>query len=235
MTAGRKPVVETPAFQEAVALAVTEQLAALETKLFDRLQSAPAVTSTDPIDRVIAKLAESFGTVSSQVSGRKPLAPEEVLRREAAHNRMAEMILGCRKDGADKPTYKVTSKTNLNERMIEPFKMVDKKAVNNEITWTGVPNDAMAPINKTAEAIYAAWRESTGGPAMMVPTADMRPLYVTAAGLTVKGDPPKRQHVSGEAKFESELAFTNNDPNAPEVAVLGTVAAKAKQNQAGVQ
>lgn len=235
-TAGRKKVVETPEFADAVAKAVAAQMEGFKKDLLTAASNpAPAAGGgmTDLLTEVLSKLSLNMQSLNQQGQYNKPVLPEEVLRREQAHNRMVDLIMASRQDGSEKPSYRVTSKIYLNERLIDPFKVVDKKAVHNEITWTGVPNDGMAPINDTAHAIYNAWRESTGGPTQLVPTADKRPLHVTAAGLTVRGEPPKRRHVAAEAEFSDDLGFANNDPNAPEVSVLGTVAPKARQNSVG--
>lgn len=242
----RTKVIETEEFHEAVAAKATE---IAEKVIADRLASlvaataggAPAVAgsgaapagSVDVLGEILEKLSSNLQAVAQQGQRRRPLTAEEVVRREAAEHRMWKLIEGAQQanDPDSKPTYRLTSKIYFNERFIEPFKIVDRKAVSNEITWTGAPNDAMQPINDAAKAIFSAWRESTGGPVDLIPTADRRPLYVTAAGLTVRGDPPKRQQaVAAEHKFENDLGFSNNDPNAPEVAVLGTVARKARQN-----
>ncbi len=239
----RPKVIETPEFQEAVAAAAEKAAADAVAKVLAALPaaataSAPVPGSTgetaDLLGKVLSTLSSNLQAVAQQGQRQRPLSAEEVVRREAADLRMRGLIRSAHEanDPGSKPIYKLTSKIYFNERFIEPYRLVDKKAVNNEITWTGVPNDAMQPVNDVAQAIFAAWRESTGGPVQLVPTADTRPLYMTPQGLTVRGDPPKRQvAVAGEHQFENDLGFTgNNDPNAPEIAVLGTVAAKARQN-----
>lgn len=243
----RIKVVETEEFADAVTAKATE---IAERLIAEKLQGlvaaahtsapigavpAPGGASTaDTLGAILSSLGMNMAAIANQGQRNKPLAPEEVHRRDAAEKRMGELILAAQKlpkDSNLRPTYRVSSKTCLNERFIEPFKVVDKKAVYNEILWTGAPNDAMQPLNDAAKEIFAAWRESTGGPTTLVPTADNRPLFVTAQGLTVRGDPPKRQvAVAAEHQFADDLGFSNNDPNAPEVAVLGTVAAKARQN-----
>lgn len=240
--AGRKPVVETEAFQTAVDAAVDAKLEAFKADLLKAADKPAGVVAggggiSDVLSEVLSKLTVNLQAINQQGQHAKPLSPEEVVRREAALNRMVGLIISSRElPKEEKPAYKLIAKTCLNERLLEPFKMVDKKAVNNEITWTGVPNDAMLPINGAGEAIFSAWRESTGGPTQLVPTADQRPLFVTAAGLTVRGEPPKRQHVAAPENFADDLSFSNSDPNAPEIAVLGTVAKKARSNSlAGVQ
>lgn len=235
--AGRPKVIETEEFQQAVSEEVAAQLAKLKADMLGA--AAPATGAAMPADGAafLALMGETFQklnlnlqSVGGQGQFNKPLSPDEVLRRESALKKMEGLLLGCRDEGAEKPEYKLIGKIYFNERFIEPYKIVDKKAVNNIITWTGIPNDAMVPLNDIAKEVFAAWRETTGGPTKLVPTADQRPLYVTAAGLTVRGEPPKRQHVAGQGEFKEELAFSNSDPAAPEVAVLGTVAAKARQN-----
>lgn len=239
---GRKPVVETDAFHDAVDAAVEAKLAAFKIELLSGIgtaapaepSSAQPASAADLLGDVLSKLSMNLQSLNQQGQRNKPLTPEEVLKRELAVKRMVDLLAASREPGAERPAYKLIAPTSLNERWIPPYRQLpDKRTVNNEVTWTGVPNDAMVPINPAAEAIFAAWRESTGGPASLVPTADVRPFYVTAAGLTVKGDPPKRRHVASEPDFRDDLGFANGDPNAPEVAVLGTIAPKAKQNNVG--
>lgn len=238
--AGRKPVVETEAFQEAVASAVAAQLDAFKKDLLAAAATPGTVSegakAVDILDAVLTKLTVNLQATNQQGQFNKPLTPEEVVRREKAANQMIDLIMASRDPSVaqdEKPTYRLTSKVYLNERLIEPMRQdpnVKGKAIANEIMWTGIPNDAMVPLNDRAKAIFGAWRESTGGPTQLVPTADKRPLFMTAAGLVVRGEPPKRQHVAAEVSFQDDLGFSNADPNAPEVAVLGTVAQKAITN-----
>lgn len=235
----RTKVIDTEEFKEAVAAAVEAGVTAKMQELVSA-SSAPAAASAPPtapnsvdtLGNILSTLSMNLQAVATQGERRRPLSPEEVARRELAEQRMRRLIKEAHEanDPDRKPAYKLIAKIAFNERLIEPYKMVDKKAVNNEITWTGVPNDAMVPMNPAAKSIFAAWRETTGGPTELVPTADPRPLYMTPAGLTVRGDPPKRQAIAAEPNFDADLGFSNNDPNAPEIAVLGTVAAKARQN-----
>ncbi len=151
----------------------------------------------------------------------------------------------CCKHGLDdelpvleRPEYRVIAPVYLNERRVQPFRQLpNKQQANNEIRWTGVPNRSMLPLNDIAKQIYEAWDISTGGRPPLARAADMRPYYMTTAGLVVKGDPPKRQFMAAEANFEDGLAvegdLQNGHPEAPEVAVLGTVAKRARQNLAG--
>lgn len=233
-SAGRKKVIDTPEFQNAVNTRVEEAMAKFKAEML--AHATPGVVapvSSDSVDllgEVLSKLSMNMAAIGQQGQRQRPLSPEEVAAREAAHNRMVDLILATREPGAERPAYKLIAKTYLNERFLEPFRMNGKVAVPTEITYTGVPNDAMVPLNKAAEGIFAAWRGTTGGPTVLVPTADTRPYWVTSSGLVVKGDPPKRQHVAAEAHFEADLSFPENSSLQGEVAVLGTVARKARTN-----
>lgn len=232
----RKKVIETPEFQEAVAKAVADQVASLEQKLAAVVGGAP-VGASDPSDAlgaILEKLSVNLQALNNQGQRAKPLSPAEIQKREAAQNRLVDLLAEARKrPQAEWPKYRLTSKTYIGERFIEPFYKRDSKgpALATEISYTGVPNDAMAPLDDAARAIFNAWRETTGGQTVLIPTADNRPVYVTAAGLVVKGDPPKRQStVAADTRSDDGLAVNGADPNQPEVAVLGTVAAKARTN-----
>lgn len=241
----RPKVVDTPEFQDAVAAAaaaaaekiVAEKMAAINEKLsaFGGAESAPAVSDVNPADalgQILEKLSVNLQALNNQGQRNKPLSPAEIAKREAAQNRLVDLLAAAReKPQAEWPKYQLTSKVYLMERFIEPFYKRDSKgpATRTEIAWTGVPNDAMVPVTDDAKAIFNAWRETTGGQTVLIPTADNRPLYVTAAGLVVKGDPPKRQTVAAEPASPDSVAVAN-DPNQPEVAVLGTIAKKARTN-----
>lgn len=235
---GRPPVVETPEFAEAVANAVAKQMAALEAKLASRAPD-PATAAVD-IDAILTRLADKLGEGFAMNSGRKPLSAEEKGRRDAAHRRMVVALEKAAKlqeedeNHPGLPSYAVMSKIAFLERFIEPFQRPDPKGapVRTIITWTGVPNHALEPQNELATEIFGAWNESVGGPPALLPTQDNRPVFVTARGLVVRGDPPKRREVGplpGQQDSRS-LGFRNGDPAAPDVAVLGTIAPRAKMN-----
>lgn len=233
-SAGRKKVIDTPEFQDAVNARVEEALAKFKDEMLASV--TPGVVApvsgaaVDQLEQVLSKLSMNMAAVGQQGQRQRPLSPEEIASREAAQNRMVDLIMASRVQGAQRPKYKLIAKTYLNERFLEPFRMDGKVAVPVQIKYTGVPNDAMVPLNKAATGIFNAWRGTTGGATVLVPTADTRPYWVTSGGLVVKGDPPKRQHVAAEAHFEADLAFPENSSLQGEVAVLGTVARKARTN-----
>ena len=237
--ANKPEIVDTPEFQAALEAALEKRMAVLEEKLLEAMalpaeavEATGADRSADLLEKVLSRLSTNLQALANQGEHNKPLSPEQVIEREMALEQMIGLLDQARTLPAEaRPAYAVMSKTYLNDRFIEPFRKVGNQAVRNEITWTGVPNMAMNPLNDVATAIYDQWQKSMGGLPPLVPTADNRPLYMTAAGLTVRGDPPKRQgFAAAEMDFPDKMAFRNDDPNAPEVAVLGTQAARAKQN-----
>ena len=167
--------------------------------------------------------------------------------RAEAHERCVNLIMNARdkvtkaRSEGDKateakwlPEYRVVAKIYFNERFIEPFKRLpDKTVASNEIVWTGMPNDALRPINDIARKIYTEFKASIGSTEKLA-SADNRPVWITAQGLIVKGEPPRRREGYSESlpsfSEEVEVKHDNNDPSAPYVHVLGTIASPAKQN-----
>lgn len=218
-------VIATPEFQKLVAEAVAKELA----------KANPMNLGVDEATKsFFSTMALSIAEISDQGTQRKRVAPEILARRAAAAERCEKLIAEAREQGL-KPEYRVTSKIYFNERLIEPYRREDKKVVPQEIIWTGMPNEALRPLNKIAEDIYQAYRESIGSTEKLrsitgrhggSTAIDNRPYSVTPNGLVVKGEiSPKLVVGNGETE-----ALDNNDPNAPEVRVLGTVAPPAKRN-----
>lgn len=231
----RKKVVETPEFKEAVAAAVAAAMAPTLEKLSSLTGGETPASSGnlgDQLGAVLEKLSVNLQAINNQGQRNKPLSPAEIQKRDAAQELLVELLVSARgRPQADWPKYQLTAKVYISERLIEPFYKRDSKgpAIRTEIAYTGVPSDAMVPIDDTAKAIFNAWRETTGGQTILVPTADNRPLHVTAAGLVVRGDPPKRSTMAAPLESDDVLAVSN-DHTQPEVAVLGTVAKKARTN-----
>ena len=236
---------ETPEFKAAVAEAAAKAAADAIAQL-TKAGSLGAGALGDDATALFSKMALAIAEISDQGSNRKRVAPEILAQRERARAHCVELVMDAQEhvktarakgDKATEtkylPEYRLVAKVALNERLIEPFRRLpDKTVAANEIVWTGIPNEAMRPINEVAKKIFAAFKESIGSMERLA-TADNRPLVVTAAGLVVKGDPPKRREGFSESvpSFKDELEVPdNNDPNAPFVRVLGTVADPARQN-----
>ena len=221
-----KNFTDTPQFKEAVAeaaaKAAAEAIAALS-----KAGSLGAAGLNEDATRLFSQMALAIAEISDQGSNRKRVAPAILAEREASYRRCVALVTEAQhkvkqaREKGDKaaetkwlPEYRLIAKVALNERLIEPFRrMPDKTVAANEIVWTGIPNEAMRPINATA---------------------DNRPHIVTAGGLVVKGDPPKRREGFSEdvPRFNDDLEIKHdiNDPSAPFVHVLGTIASPAKQN-----
>ena len=115
---------------------------------------------------------------------RKRVAPEIIRSRQEAHDRMVKLIIDAR--AAKKTaTYKVKAKTLLADRVVEPF-WIDNlhTAQPTIIDWDGIPNEAMAPENKTAKAIYEAYQGWIGSTVRVHPEDE---LAITPGGLVVHG------------------------------------------------
>ncbi len=228
MPPGRPPKVpmhERPEFKAAVA-----ESAAMVVQQMLKNGAIPQTQGNDVATELFSKMALSIAEISDQGTQRKRVAPEILAAREAARKRAQARITLARENG-EKPEYRVISKIYFNERFIEPFRLGDdKKPVHNEIVWTGMPNEALVPINDVAKEIFEEYRASIGSTSRLA-TTDNRSVWVTASGLVVKGDAPARRFVASPEPFSDDLAVKMpNDPTAPEVRVLGTVAAPARQN-----
>src|ERR1700688_1488342 len=240
---------ETPEFKAAVAEAAK---AAVADALKD-IKAPGGAGVTDEVKELFSELVLQMTEVNQQGQPKTKISPEEARKREAATQRAWELIAAARKRG-DAPEYKLIAPVYLNERLVQPFPRAEKggKVIQREIPWTGMPSLAMLPVNKTAEAIYAAFKESLGasiklgrivGPHGGATATDEREWIMSPAGhaikgeMTVKGEPDRRQTATAsQHAFPDSLeipgtAHDNNDPNAPFVHVLGTVAQPLRRGE----
>jgi hypothetical protein len=225
------------AIKEAAAVAAAEAVAAV------MKAGRGEGTMSAATEQLLSQLAVGIAELSYQGSGRpRPLAPDIIARREAAMKRCEQLVTAAQERG-DKPEYRVINKIYFNERLIEPYRRDggrNGKVVAQEIIWTGMPNEALWPINKVAEEIFGAYREGVGGSPRLKPMSgpnggqvapDNRRFSMTPGGLVVKGEVNPHQVIAVDKPFENELGIhDNNDPNAPEVHILGTVAPPARKN-----
>jgi hypothetical protein len=222
----------TQDFEAAVAAAVDARMEGfLERLTKKQAESAGAGDSQSMFREMALAIAE----ISDQGTNRKRVAPEILAARSSAHERMVAAIIEAKRaheeDGAERPKYRATGKMYFNERFIEPF-VVDpatKRPKPVEFRWSGVPNEVMRPLNKPAEEIYKHFLASIGSTAKVVAE---KPVWLTAGGLVIEGESPRRREVSSPRPFDDDLEVeTNaNDPTKPFINVLGTVAAPARQN-----
>lgn len=186
----QKEMTESPEFRSAV----TEAVATALSQLTAKAETAHA-KSGNPMgdgDRsLMRELAMSLAELTTQGTGRVKVSPEVLQNREAARQRMINLIIEAR---AEKkvPTYHLVNKIFLNNRIIEPFWVhpATKSVQNTEIDFWGIPNDAMVPVNDTAKGIFAAYRDSLGTVHGVMGVANQLPnreeLGVTAGGLVIR-------------------------------------------------
>lgn len=115
------------------------------------------------------------------VGAQRKLAPEIVLARKAARDRMIDLIMEAHARG-DAPEYKLTQPCYLDQVLVSPVWVDYRKRVQaTQIIWPGEPNYFMIPVNDVAKAIYAAWKDSVGNRENIHEDR----LKVTANGLVV--------------------------------------------------
>jgi hypothetical protein len=234
---GRKPKgidVNSPEFQAAVAKAAGEAVAGA----LGQLQGNLAGQSQGADKNLLEGLAVALAEIGSQGTGRKAVAPHILKQRSDARDRMVELILAARK-GRHVPTYRLTNKVVLAERIIEPFWITsDKKTKHTEIDYYGIPNEAMVPVNDTAKAIHSAFMDSIGTVERVAPEER---LGVTPNGLVVRNaavTDTMAKRTSGEAKHVGDghsndevVIHHENEPGRYKtVNVLGTVQEPARQS-----
>ena len=232
------PVTETEEFKAAVAKAAADALSELLPSLKQaRAEHGSQDESSDPT--WMRALAMEISQLTDQGTGRRRVAPEILRARQLAREKMTQLIIDAR---ANKKiaTYRVKAKTLLADRVVEPFWIAsDHTAQPTIIDWDGVPNEAMAPENKTAKAIFDAFMESIGSSIRVVPEDA---LAITPGGLVVHGGAAaissgRRQLKQGEPEHtgnaSSEQGLNIHNKNAPgrfvEKRILGTIADPARQ------
>jgi hypothetical protein len=200
------------------------------------LSSASDASPTGDAKDFMDKLALSIAELNDQGANRKRVAPEILMQRAKAHEKMVIRLEAMWAAGK-KPRYRLIAKTYLNEQLIEPWRRdpTSKQAIPQRITWDGIPNEAMAPINDEAKEIHALYRESIGSTEKVQGPA--RRAYLTSRGLVIEGTAPAPRRMVGEDvlpanEFENDLSVDANgwNPNAPQINILGTIAPAAKQN-----
>lgn len=189
----------------------------------------------------------------------KPVAPEVLAKREAATKKYLEVLahaFAMRKraiEAGDEervrmwtPHYRVVSKCYLGDQFIEPYRRdpATKKAVPQDIYWVGPPSNSLEPLNQVALDIFIPYKESIGEVAPLekftfkdaqgnvhISKPDTRPFWMTPGGLVVQGDGPAKMLLpTAPITDKTGLKIDNNDPDAPFLQVLGTIAPPAQRN-----
>jgi hypothetical protein len=249
--------VDTPEFKSAVGAAVTDALAQITAKMAQNAPAAVSGSSGSELMDLFQQMALSIAEVSDQGTNRKRVAPEVLLRRENAKNAMGDLLMAARDlPKAERPRYRLVAKVYFGERLVDPFqRLPDKRVVPTEVYWLNAPNDAMRPVNKSAKAIYEQYLIWVGGNAATVGGHQV-PAWVSPKGVVIAAPPPATAQQHGltiEAEplemddgtpvpmgggravpEDDDFGIINqNDPRAPEVSILGTIAPKAKQTALG--
>ena len=208
--------------------------------------------------QLLRDLTMNLADVADQGTGRPVrLAPDEITRRKAAVEEMGRLLMeayeqqaAAEGDGDERrmaqwtPEYELLDKIVVGERLVQPFQDVNGVAEPTVIEWNGAPGPVMRPVNKIAKLIFEQYAISIGGIADTVDAEDKREMWVTLGKLTVKTsrgarfrDAPRRQ-VSNFADSNNGSPIDREprsrikrpqDPRDKEVAILGTVAPKAKR------
>lgn len=230
---------QTPEFKAAVQAAAREAVAAAQTELLLAMKSAP-----DSAEKLMETLALRIAEIGDQGTSRKRVAPEILAQRARAHAEAIDYIHEIRAKDL-KPEYALLSAIYAGDRIIPAF-MTDsaRNPVRTRITFTGMPSEAMRPVNKVAKKLYDLYLASIASTEHL-PGQRKAPAYMTAGGQVV------HVHVSPARRDFRELptidadreagtipddmrVVTQDDPTAPEIHVLGTLAPAAKQNTYGV-
>ena len=229
---------ESPEFKSAVAEAAADAVKGIMEALTAGREAhgtvgAPAAA----IDNSFAEgLAMALAQLTDQGTGRKRVAPEIVRKRAEARQLMENLVIQARAEGRA-AKYQLRNKVYLDEVMVDPnwVNPATKIAEATVIEWPGIPNEAMVPINETAQEIYAAYADSIGSVVSVVPPV---PQYVTPGGLTVNGRPPARRATNMTSRGEAgapvgvglRIAHKDTPGTFREINILGTVAPPARQS-----
>lgn len=197
-----------------------------------------------PDNSMMRQLALSIAELTDQGSGRKRVPPEVMRAREDSRVKMETAIMAAH-DADYTATYRVKSKTLLADQVVEPFYIDNHHTAQPTIIdWAGVPNDAMEPVNVTAQEIYSHYMGWLGSMPTDAPRIQAQ-LALTAKGLVVHGGATSisngRRMVGGNevqgnspAVERQEAGLNVHHRDLPgrftEKRVLGSIAAPAQQS-----
>lgn len=258
----RKDVTKTPEFKSAVAAGIEAALPQIQQDIVAQITARLGEVRGTPVAAVEGTadstlIQELTKSIMAMVNGNKPrqdqpLTPQQLADREAGRARLTELLVPVQAadyDGPDAPEapyYRVVEKTFLTDFVVEPYEVDPgtKAMVPKTIHWTGIPNKAMLPINDLAKEIYAAYQQAIGEETPVFDdklspkyaAQDGRPYGVTMGGAVVKGLNPSARRTVGalpEGSTTDVMGIRGqNDPRAPRINVLGTIADPAVANDA---
>lgn len=220
---------------------VARQTQDITATILAQLAATNATAPDSSLKATMDMLSMSLAQLTDQGTGKKRIAPEVIVAREKAHDRMVVLINEISARGG-KPLYQLRGKVLLDEVLVDP-QYIDQfhRAQPQQIIWPGIPNEAMDPLNEDAKAIYAEYREWIGGGS----PRDLGVAKVTARGLVVmqrgpavfKDDMgealgPEAQHVGVPGSSGTgglQIPGRGQAGQYVEKRVLGTVAEPARQ------
>ena len=176
-------------------------------------------------------LALAISDASDEKRGRERIGPEEQAKRIRAREAM-ELLITETVAAAVQPTYNLTQKCYLGERIIEPFWLdrATRMTRPTEIGWWGVPNEFMHPTNAQAEAIHALFLTSIGGREKRGQNLRVTPggLTVRSGGLSPEGGRDTAPRV-GRDLTEPMIKGRGAEQTYVEQRILGTLMPPARQ------
>jgi hypothetical protein len=175
-----KDFAKTAEFREAVKLAVDEAIK-------NTIGALPANSekSSPELQKLFETMALSIAAISDQGTEKVRVPPDVLVKRQAARELLFDLVDKLQ-ESREVALYTLTNKVYLDEVLVEPI-WIDsqKKQRATEIGWSGIPNEAMIPVNDKAKEIFAAFTDSIGATAEVV---QFKPLRVTSGGLVIHGD-----------------------------------------------
>lgn len=250
------PLSETPEFQMALAARLADIQSDIEAKFDAKLKALAKGdgTAPDALD-MASKIAAAIGEMNDQGAHRKTVAPAVMAARRAAQSKMEKLLLAARDlPTKERPKYQIIATGWFKDRLVHPYSLDPKtrQQVPTTVFFMSSPNMGMRPINKAAKEIWAAFMGSVSNGESEVPFV-VKPVWVTDSGVVITGTAPQTARAHGKViDYDNDLdlgdgqgvpepvgqgesdedddLMIENDPRGEEVAVLGTIAAKAKRS-----
>lgn len=190
----------TDDFKSAVAAEVQRQLSGIQEMILSKAAADQKVGNLDQPTMAWAQaLAMTFKDLADQgnPTAIKAVPPDEMKRREAAHQQLLKMLEDAYERG-DQPHYSLVRTVYLADRKIEAefVNPMTKRREPQIIYWPDIPNDAMRPHNAIAKQVYAKWKETLGDTPADMPIPPSKRAFLDAATKVV---------VRGESTVQDEV------------------------------
>lgn len=228
-------VTQSPAFQAALEAALEAKLEKAVARLEAKFRGTRPASEGSPLtkevmEEFIFQMTDRADAGSERV---RQLRPEEKARREEKRREALALI---RKAHDERKTviYRLTTVIYDEDQIIEPLQ-VNKITKQHEpvfINYYKMPSEGMAPANATAEAIFAAYRESLGfGPKVVdegLPYIQGNLLFVPPSRISAQGL-EELERAKSDTDAASLPEYLAPSESGREVRLLGTIAPPAIQ------